>query len=338
MEAPIVCASHPGVDPLTSHGRVVVARSGDSGEGTGIVLTGFPLGLRSIIDHVTAADSWDAAPLLGSAQPALFERSLTPSEIVALAEADAVLAIRLLSLVNQPYFGMPGRVYNVRQAIELVGADTLQELLARDTAEATASGRCRVSSDDRRGLHPHSLGVACASRVLARVVCPGMEHTAYTVGLVHEIGAWLLEQTLGEQYSRSMAECPPHRSRVQHEETCFGVTHAEVGEEFMGRRRLPAMLARLVGAHHIEEPPDGTSARGRAVFRVLRVAMQCGPLCGSTASPGVPDADGVIDLLARLDPGDPKALLARIEREYAAVRRRLSVLTEFASACETCPT
>ena len=96
----------------------------------------------------------------------LHARRSTVDQVAELIGADPSLSAKLLRLVNSSYFGIPGGVTTIAQAIPFVGFNTIYQLaLSVSVLETlhTPSGGVY----DPRPLWLHSLAVAAAARVVA---------------------------------------------------------------------------------------------------------------------------------------------------------------------------
>ena len=181
-------------------------------------------------------------------------------DLEAAIERDQSLAHRIVAAANSAFFGHPGRVDSLEQAVLLLGFDMVRNLSLGMTV-IRALGR---ASDERiRGLWSHAFDVAVAASELCgrvSVVAPGI---GFLAGLLHDVGRVVLLSLYPTVYPELIGEPDlPVRERER-----FGMDHAEVGGLFLGRVPFPREIAAAVANHH--RPEETPSDRGV----VLSVAL-----------------------------------------------------------------
>ena len=105
-----------------------------------------------------------------------------------IVTADQCMAAKILRVANTSFFrGAGDRVKDVNQAIGNVGFDKVKDVVLNNTV-------FKLFKNDKEdkfsltGLWKHSLGVASISREIAKFLGKSWHETAYTCGLVHDIG------------------------------------------------------------------------------------------------------------------------------------------------------
>ena len=105
-----------------------------------------------------------------------------------IVTADQCMAAKILRVANTSFFrGAGERVKDVNQAIGNVGFDKVKDVVLNNSV-------FKLFKNDKEdkfsltGLWKHSLGVASISREIAKFLGKSWHETAYTCGLVHDIG------------------------------------------------------------------------------------------------------------------------------------------------------
>jgi HD-like signal output (HDOD) protein len=159
-----------------------------------------------------------------------------------LIAADACLTARVLSVANQPAYGMAGSVNTPYLAVTLLGLDgTLNTVLA--TSKGAPQARINLEP-----LWTRSLFAAVVARELAQasgLVPPG---AAYTAGLLQDIGRFALAHLEGTAYSPLTQIASPEQLAAD-EKKLFGLTHAEAGKALAESWGLPADLIEAIATH-----------------------------------------------------------------------------------------
>lgn len=185
---------------------------------------------------------------------ALRENNASIDHCSALIGRDQALVARVLRLANSAFYGVPGRVGTIRDAVHLLGRRTLANLLATATLSQQFDARsCPTFAFD--GFWRHSIAVALACRGLAQALRVD-EEQAFTVGLLHDIG----QLALAAQFPRQMDAALRRSQEVDDRQTAIerevlGVDHVEVGARIAAHWRFPDAVVAAIAGHHA--PPTG---------------------------------------------------------------------------------
>jgi putative nucleotidyltransferase with HDIG domain len=227
------------------------------------------------------------------------------SDLARIVEADPVLALRVVQLANSASYGLGGTVTSISRAVALLGFSTVRALAA------SALVAMPDDAEDKRfepGYWSHSLATALAASVVARrTAVPPAD--AFTVGLLHDLGAAVLFHRLGQGYT-AVRELAGHSNSklLETEQKAFGVTHAELGARLLETLSFPAPVVDAVRQHH----GAVTSMRG-ALTAVTRAGMALADLTeSSTAFDPAGDLEQILAMLGltRVSVSDLQADLA----------------------------
>ncbi|MCS6953212.1 MAG: HDOD domain-containing protein [Bryobacterales bacterium] len=169
-------------------------------------------------------------------------------KLVELITADTALSAQILRLANSPLFGLTARVDSLQHALVVLGLRRMHNL-----AMTAATSNYLRSALRTRELHRcwlHSLASALLSAELARLFSQP-EDSAYTAGLLHDIGRLGLLVAHPEDYTkllRQLAEAGG--DPLELERQAFGIDHCEAGEILAQRWGLPQEIQRAARQHH----------------------------------------------------------------------------------------
>lgn len=182
-------------------------------------------------------------------------------KIGAIVEQDIGLSAKILQVVNSAYFGLPQRVSSPAQAAVLLGIESLKALVfaAHFFVKHSRNESCVFSADR---LWSHSMTVSATAFQIAKSeggAAVDLE-TAYSAGLLHDVGKLVLAMSMHEQYDVVIREMqgrgiPLHQA----EKEILGTTHGEVGGYLLGLWGLPDSIVETIVFHHnpSEAPPAG---------------------------------------------------------------------------------
>jgi putative nucleotidyltransferase with HDIG domain len=217
----------------------------------------------SAADIATAVDEVPALPSVVLDLLASVGRdNLSLDQLARSLARDQGLALRVLRVANSAFYGLPRRVGTVREAAVVLGVRAIHSLVA-----AAALVRAFPSTPETTDVWRHAFAVASVSRTLAMRLRADCE-SAFTAGLLHDIGRAVLLLRHGEAYADMRAACRlrnVHPVRGECDE--LGTEHGDVGFMLAQRWRIPEGVAVAVRDHH---HPHG--ARDSTLAAVVQVA------------------------------------------------------------------
>lgn len=223
---------------------------------------------------------------------------VTAVELERLVSTDAVLAARVLKVVNSAFYGRPASVNSIRQAIVMIGFPGLRVV----ALAASLTKLFRVTSAythfDPRGPWLHSAAVATAARLIAERV-GGDSDELFLAGLLHDVGTVIALQALRNGYIDllSLRNANPQQEFLALERKALKTTHEELGLALCDKWNFSTTMRAAIGAHHDPMALDGEGRRVAAIIFVadfLAAEAQIGYCCA--ADGGALRAD-VVDVL-----------------------------------------
>lgn len=209
--------------------------------------------MRRRIEQVTEL------PALPSMAQKIFQLNANPyahaEDLAKLVERDPSLSAQIIRYAQSPFYGYPGKIASVRQAISRVlGYDMVMNM-----ALGIAAARpFKIPREGPLGLNAFWRH-ATYSATLMQSLCNAVPRekrprlgTAYLVGLLHNFGFLLLghlfprEQALLDAALRKQPEVPVN---VQ-EQQLLGVTHTELGGWLMQAWNMPEEILVSQREHH----------------------------------------------------------------------------------------
>jgi len=174
-------------------------------------------------------------------------------QVAQQVRQEQVISARLITLCNSPMLGLSRSVDSIDRALVLLGEKKLLQMVLSASMEVFLTSHGGYSLC-RGGLFQHSLGAALAAEELARLTGAVPPETAYTAGLLHDIGKTALDQFIGPRYPffyRLTRE--RGLSLVDVERKVLGVDHAVVGGRLARVWGLPENLVDTITHHHQPE-------------------------------------------------------------------------------------
>jgi len=189
-------------------------------------------------------------------------------KIADTLQTDAALSAEVLRLANSPLMAVRYSVNSIVQALGLLGAQRLTNLVM--TLGLSKFARCAGKSEAMRRLWRHNLACALAARHLAENE-DGDSSEAYFAGLFHEVGRLALLVQDPARYDRALAQ---HEDLDQMERNHFDIDHHEAGAWVVEKWNLPRAFAEVALTHH--DPSPQSSRLTLLVHVSCQIADQLG--------------------------------------------------------------
>ncbi|HSR36582.1 MAG TPA: HDOD domain-containing protein, partial [Desulfurivibrionaceae bacterium] len=114
------------------------------------------------------------------------------TDVKALAEViqyDQVITANVLKICNASYFGLPRKVSSLNEALVIVGHNTLKDIIITSSSARFYKGAVGEGYKLEQGeLWQHSVAVGILAKHMVQHMKEVDAATAYTVGLLHDIG------------------------------------------------------------------------------------------------------------------------------------------------------
>ena len=197
--------------------------------------------------------------LLSSAEPSI-------AEIAALVERDVGVSAKLLQIVNSAFFGRSRRIFNVAEAITLLGLSLLRGLVL--SVEVFTVFKSRPGSRFSIELLEHH--AAQVGSIACSFVGAEERSEALIAGLLHDVGRLLLASKRPDELEEIL-RLHDETGRPLHELEfeLLGTTHAEIGASLLALWGLPFPIVGAVANHHV---PERTGASGIDLAAAVAIA------------------------------------------------------------------
>jgi len=184
-------------------------------------------------------------------EKALLRDDFSLKIVSQIINEDSVMAAKVLQLVNSAFFGLPTNISDVDAAVNYLGANTIKSLILYVNVFSTFENNTRIQ-DLLKEIWVHSLKVATDSKkiILKFSKNPGGANTAYTAGLLHDIGKIIVLNN--EEYRNDIFE-RKNKNNLTYDTAEYQVlqtSHAEIGGYILSLWGLPEIIVEAVLFHH----------------------------------------------------------------------------------------
>ncbi|HIJ57586.1 MAG TPA: HDOD domain-containing protein [Deltaproteobacteria bacterium] len=206
------------------------------------------------------------------------------AEFERVIKTDPVLVLRLLRVVNSPYYGPLQKIDNISRAVVFMGMKNLRNMVVTMALRSVFEGSsvCDSETFSRRHLWLHCTAVSICSQMISERIFGSEGDDAYLCGILHDIGMIVEDQAAPDLFIKA---CEMHRtdakSFTEYEKEIMGDDHCEVGHLLACEWNLPADVQNGILHHHnTQETISPTSAAGviqLAEYMVSRLNYQALP-------------------------------------------------------------
>jgi HD-like signal output (HDOD) protein len=178
----------------------------------------------------------------------LDSNSISLNKVAELISHDMGISVKILQVVNSAFFGMPVRIANIDNAVNLLGINTIKSLLLYmniDDYYKSYSG----FQPYLEKLWAHNFKVARNTQLIYMHETNNnlLSKEAYSAGLLHDIGKFVLLPYEG-YVNNILTKENSKISALEYE--MLGVSHAEVGAYLLALWNLPNQIIEAVAFHN----------------------------------------------------------------------------------------
>jgi putative nucleotidyltransferase with HDIG domain len=198
-------------------------------------------------------------------------------QIGAMIKTDPTFTAEILRVANSALFGFRREIATVEHAVTALGLNRVKAMATLTALNGMVKPALKVQCLRRVWLH--NLVTALLSEELARASNVGMD-TAYTAGILHNLGSLGLMSAYPEEYSRMLevsSECG--FDQISTERDLFEIDHCAAGVYLAEEWNFPDAIIEAIATHH--DPP----AKGARLSNRLRVAWRLADVLGFAAFP-----------------------------------------------------
>lgn len=178
--------------------------------------------------------------------------NMSLQRISSILSEDLSFTVKILHIVNSPFFGLKYKINNVLQAVSLLGVNIIKSLvLYHHTFSISPIGPKHRKYFEELWVHSNKVG-RYAEQILFDTTNNEIEmmEEAYIAGLLHDIGKVVMLSVNGYPDNIfSMVEAKNLRY-TNAEYNIYGTSHSEIGAYFLTLWGLPERTANAVYSHN----------------------------------------------------------------------------------------
>ena len=181
------------------------------------------------------------------------------SQIEEILRYDPGLTANVLRLTNSAYFGFSSKIGSVRQAVVLLGAKRLIQLVLTSCVHAVMKKSVAGYDLPAGELWRHSIAVSVAAEALVKELRIPAADFVFTGALLHDVGKLALSDFVKDDLQKIEDMAAQGIAFEVAEQCVLGINHAEVGALILENWSFPPEIVRAVLWHHAPDAVEETN-------------------------------------------------------------------------------
>ncbi len=174
-------------------------------------------------------------------------------EFEDIIKLDPVLVMRMLKLVNSPFFGLVNKVEAVSKAVVYIGMQNLRNLVAIEALRDLFKDETEVGFS-RTQLWHHSATVAILSQMIAKRIFGLIGEDEFLAGIIHDVGLIVEDQLVGTELRQAcLLYSKGDKIITQYESEVLGTHHGKVGGLLAKAWNMQDDVLLAIKQHHNHE-------------------------------------------------------------------------------------
>ncbi len=202
---------------------------------------------------------------------------VSAQELTQVISQDQALTGNILRLCNSSYYGLPRVVSSLTQAVMYLGFYTVRNLVLTCSVSQMYSTDTEIYGYRKGGLWFHAVACAMASEILCKRVRPDIHDTAFTAGLLHDIGQIIMGIRIKDT-AETIVDLMTNGglSEIDAEKEAVGFSHDELGAMIADNWNFPEELVHAIRFHQFPEKAQTKSLLTAIVHIADAIVLKLG--------------------------------------------------------------
>ncbi|MDX9859629.1 MAG: response regulator [Rhodospirillales bacterium] len=225
----------------------------------------------------------------------LRSKNASSASVAQILSRDVAMTAETLKLTNSAFFGLPTRITDLKDAVRLLGLDTIKALTLMAGIYSRYSGDTATAAIIRR-LGNRSLGVGLAARTIAELehLDSASVQEAMCAGVLAHVGVLVLVANFPLRFRRAVNQVENGVQPIfEAEREMFGASHTELSAYLLGLWGFVDSVVEAVAHHHEPRRYKGQSQ----LVGIVHCAQALAKTCGEAMTSG--DVDSLDDIALR---------------------------------------
>jgi HD-like signal output (HDOD) protein/CheY-like chemotaxis protein len=202
---------------------------------------------------------------------ALKSPEATTEQVGKIIAKDMAMMTKLMQVINSACFGLPRKINDPVEAVGLIGFEAVKSMVMTiKLLNQYDHIKPVYFSIDRMWRHSTDVARTAKQLTLMQTDDAAMAETAFTGGLLHDVGKVVLAANFDEQYRGAQSLARKQGLPLSEvEKEIFGASHGEIGAYLLGLWGMPLDLLEVAALHHL---PSGGITQGFTPLTAVHLA------------------------------------------------------------------
>ena len=205
-------------------------------------------------------------------------------EFEEIIKMDPSLIVRLLRVVNSPYYGLRQKVDSIARAVVFIGMKNLHNLVVVEALKNVFKESPHEDIFSRRILWLHCAAVSICGKMISERIFEQKGEDVFLCGILHDIGMIVEDQVAQDLFLQACKTYEPESGQItKYEREVIGTDHCAIGYELARDwKLLPGIQEGIKNHHKMLEDVSPSSITG-----IIQIAEYIVSLSGYPAIPGM---------------------------------------------------
>ncbi len=180
------------------------------------------------------------------------DENSTMKDFEEVIKMDPILVVRLLRLVNSPFYGLVHRVDSIGRAVAYLGMKNLHNIAVTDALKNIFHEHGKSQSFSREKLWLHCAAVSICAKMIAERIFGTNGDDAYLCGILHDFGLIVESQIEPKKFIAACDAYEAGTSLIKLEQEHLGTDHCEIGFLMAQDWDMPESIQEAIRDHHLE--------------------------------------------------------------------------------------
>lgn len=194
-------------------------------------------------------------------------------ELSQTINLDPALTTQLLKLSNSAHYGFSKEITSINDSVAKLGFKTLKSLIFVAIAQGILNHKIEGYSLEKGELWKNSISCAVYARFIAAKAGYKDPETAFTAGLLRDIGKLVIHEYVGEKQQEILKLVNLNRVPfLEAEEIVMGFNHCVIGGTLAEKWNFPDALTESIKYHHSPQKAIAAGCSDIDLISIIHIA------------------------------------------------------------------
>jgi len=211
-----------------------------------------------------------------------YDMDVNVQELAKIISLDQSLTTHLLRLCNSAHYGFSKKIVSINDAVTKLGIKVLKSLVFVAVSQGVLNQDVKGYGLEKGELWKNSVSCAVYSKKIAEMVKYSDPETAFTAGLLRDIGKLMIHEYVGISYSDILATINKEKiTFLNAEQKVIGFDHCQIGSEMAKKWNFPTILTDVIQYHHSPELAIEAGCEDLKLISIVHIADSLTMMLGS---------------------------------------------------------